>query len=64
MSVRYGDTEIAILITIITEPDRSGPAWNQRITLYSCHCEALWAHLEMKRSKMFRIITVTFDFFI
>lgn len=41
MSLRCGDTEIAILITIIIEPDRSGPAWKQRITLYSSHYEAL-----------------------
>ena len=30
--------------------ERSGSAQEQRIALYSCHCEALRAHLEMRGS--------------
>ena len=35
---------------------RSEFAWKQRIALYSCHCEALSAHLQMRHSRRVHII--------
>ena len=41
--------------------ERSGSAPKQRTMLYSCHCEALWAHLEMRCSYCYCYIKLSLE---
>ena len=43
--------------------ERSGSARKQRIALYSCHCEALRAHLEFKQSISVHLTVIMINWF-